>query len=165
MDVELTLAPRTAGPLLENLFQYYAYDFSESIGLDVGDDGMFAPRSLEPYWQDPFRHPFLARVAGQHAGFALVHQRSYLTADPAVCDIAEFFVLRKYRRRGVGAALARQVFELFKGRWEVRQLASNGAATQFWRAVIAGYTDGRFVETTWDNERWRGPVQEFDNSR
>ena len=104
-------------------------------------------------------------MGGQYAGFALVQQRSHLTADPAVSDVAEFFVLRKYRRRGIGAALARQVFELFKGRWEVRQLATNPAATQFWRTVIAGCTGGRFLETTWDNERWRGPVQEFDNSR
>jgi predicted acetyltransferase len=164
MNVELTRAARETAPLLENLFQYYVYDFSESMGLDVGDDGKFVPPSLEAYWQDAWRHPFLARVGGRCAGFALVHQRSRLSGDPGVCDVAEFFVLRKYRRRGIGAALAQQLFELFPGRWEVRQLLVNEAATHFWRSVIKRYTDGRYEETILDNERWRGPVQMFDSS-
>lgn len=164
MDVELTRAARETAPLLENLFQYYVYDFSESLGLDVGDEGKFAQPSLAAYWQDTSRHPFLARVAGRYAGFALVHQCSRLTGDPAVYDVAEFFVLRKYRRRGVGAALARQLFDLFPGRWEVRQLLANEAATHFWRSVIGGYTQGRYEQTLLDNERWRGPVQMFDSS-
>ena len=165
MNIELIRAPREAAPVLDNLFQYYVYDFSEVIGVDVADDGKFARRSCEVYWEDAWRHPFLARVAGQYAGFALVHQRSHLSADPAVCDVAEFFVLRKYRRRGVGAALARQLFELFPGRWEVRQLLANEAATRFWRSVIADYTRGHFEEITSDTERWRGPVQRFDNAK
>ncbi|MEO7032545.1 MAG: GNAT family N-acetyltransferase [Polyangiaceae bacterium] len=164
MNVELIRAQREAAPVLANLFQYYVYDFSEVIGAEVAEDGRFASRSFQAYWEDPWRHPFLARVAGHYAGFAFVHQRSHLTADPAVCDVGEFFVLRKYRRRGVGSALARQVFELFPGRWEVRQLLANEAATRFWRSVIADYTEDRFQEATLDTDRWRGPVQSFDNA-
>ncbi|MEO8900200.1 MAG: GNAT family N-acetyltransferase [Polyangiaceae bacterium] len=164
MDIELIRAPREATPVFDNLFQYYVYDFSEVIGAEVAADGRFASRSFDAYWEDAWRHPFLARVNGHYAGFALVHQRSHLSADPEVCDVGEFFVLRKYRRCGVGSALARQVFELFPGRWEVRQRLANEAATRFWRTVIADYTQGRFQETTLDTERWRGPVQSFDNA-
>lgn len=165
MDIELTLAPRAAASALENLFQYYVYDFSALVGMDVAEDGKFARRSLELYWQDPWRHAFLARVAGRYAGFALVHQRSYLNADPSVSDVAEFFVLRKYRRQGVGAALARHVFEFFPGRWEVRQLTGNDAATRFWRKVIADFTRGCFEEEELSGEHFRGLVQRFDNTR
>ncbi len=164
MDIELIAAPREALPVLENLFQFYVHDFSPVVGADVAEDGKFAQRPLEVYWQEPWRHPFLARVAGRYAGFALVHQRSHLSADPGVADVAEFFVLRKYRRRGVGRALAHAVFALFPGRWEVRQLSANETATQFWRSVIAEHTQGRFEETALDSERWRGPVQTFDNA-
>ena len=78
-------------------------------------------------------------------------------------DIVEFFVMRKYRRSGAGEAMARSVFDRFPGRWEVREIASNLPAQAFWRTIIGRYTDGRFEERTWDDEKWRGPVQFFDS--
>lgn len=51
-------------------------------------------------------------------------------------DIAEFFVMRKYRRHGVGAEAAVQLFARFPGDWTVRQQLSNPAATTFWRKAI-----------------------------
>ena len=56
-------------------------------------------------------------MGGRYAGLAL--------ANPAVrigtegCWTDQFFVVRKYRRRGVGASLARAVFAALPGRWEV----------------------------------------------
>src|SRR3954454_17248170 len=110
-NIELVRATRETSSALGNLFQYYMYDFSDLVGLDVSDDGRFAPRSLDSYWEDSWRHPFLARVDGKYAGFALIHQRSRITADPSIWDVAESFVMRKYRRQGVGAALATRVFD------------------------------------------------------
>ncbi|MGH3281079.1 MAG: GNAT family N-acetyltransferase [Trebonia sp.] len=69
------------------------------------------------------------RVDGAWAGLALV-----FTGDPH--DIAEFFVMRKYRRRGIGAEAVAQLFERFPGEWTVRQQLSNPAATTFWRKAI-----------------------------
>jgi len=164
MTVELVRAAKEDAPVLRRLLQYYVYDFSELVGLDVSDDGRFTTPPLDAYWEDAWRHPFLARVDGKHAGFALVHQRSRVTPDASTWDVAEFFVMRKYRRRGVGAALATRVFDTFRGPWEVRQLFVNEAATTFWRSVIGAYTKGRFEEAIIDDDRWRGPVQTFDNS-
>jgi predicted acetyltransferase len=53
-------------------------------------------------------------------------------------DIAEFFVMRKYRGGGVGAQAAASLFDRFPGRWTVRQQLTNPAATAFWRKAI-GY--------------------------
>ncbi len=149
--------------LLENLLQLYAYDFSEVLGTPVGDAGRFAVPSLEPYFAEDGRHPFLLRVDGHPAGFALVTGRSRLTGDEGTRDVTEFFVMRAYRRRGVGKQAAFELFDRFPGRWEVRQRASNTAATAFWRRVITAYTGGRFTETSLDDDRWRGPVQTFDS--
>jgi predicted acetyltransferase len=77
-------------------------------------------------------------------------------------DVDNFFVLRKYRRKGVGAAAAMRTFDMFPRKWEVRELAKNAAAIAFWRRTVAEYTRGRYVEVTFDDERWRGPVQSFD---
>ena len=115
------------------------------------------------YWAEPGRHPFLIRVDGKLAGFALVNARSRLTGDDGVHDLAEFFVLRRYRRRGVGERAAAWLFERFRGRWEVRQKPENLAATAFWRRVIGRHTGERFEDVLWDDERWRGPVQRFES--
>ena len=98
---------------------------------------------------------------GKLAGFAIVHQRSRISGDTSTWDMAEFFVMRKYQRRGVGKAVATRLFEAYRGAWEVRQLAANHRAISFWRCVIAHYTRGAFTETVFDDERWRGPMQSF----
>ena len=161
----ITLDPADAAerPVLENLFQLYAYDWSELGWLDVGPNGRFADPSLSAYWQDDDRHPFLIRVDGRLAGFALVAARSRLTDTAGVFDMAEFFVMRKYRRQGVGFAAASAAFDRFTGRWEIRQRDENVAATAFWRQVIARYTDGKYREARCDDATWVGPVQTFSS--
>jgi predicted acetyltransferase len=163
MDIRLSAAAAGERPTLEALFELYAYDFSEILGFDVADDGRFQLPSLDPYWTDPRNHAFLIRADGKLAGFALVQGRSRLTGDEAVHDMAEFFVMRKYRRHGVGRQAAEFLFNRFRGRWEVRQKAENRAATAFWQRAIGEYTGGRFEDIVLDDERWRGPVQRFDS--
>lgn len=162
MQVQVSPAAREDEPRLRALFELYAYDFSELLALDLGADGRFAVPSLAAYWDDPRRHAFLVRVQGQLAGFALVGQGSRLGDDAEVFDMAEFFVVRRYRRVGVGERAAAAIFDRFQGRWEVRQRVENAAATAFWRRVIGRYTGEGFREAQWDDERWRGPVQRFD---
>jgi predicted acetyltransferase len=163
-NVQITAATPDDRPRLAALLELYTYDFSEVLGLDVGDDGRFRVPALGAYWTDPHRHPFLIRVGDKLAGFALVHQGSRLTDDAAVWDMAEFFVMRKYRRRGVGEQAAHWLFDRFRGRWEVRERAENHAATAFWRRAIGRYAHGRFEELVLDDARWRGPVQRFDST-
>jgi len=101
-EVSVVHAAEHERPVLRHLIDLYAYDFSEQLGLDVEEDGRFAFGDLTPYWTDPARHPFLVRAEGRLAGFVLVHDRSRLTGAAGIHDMAEFFVLRKYRRQGVG---------------------------------------------------------------
>ena len=147
--------------VLRNIFQLYAYDFSEVLPADVDETGRFKAPWLEAYWSDPWRFPFLLRVDAHLAGFALVHQKSHLSGADDVWGMAEFFVLRRHRRAGVGMRAAHILFETHAGAWEVRQRAANVAATSFWRRAVAAFTAGRFTEELVDDERWKGPVQRF----
>jgi predicted acetyltransferase len=144
--VQVDLATVHDQAALRQLLELYAHDFSERTGADVGDDGRFGWNHLERYWGEPDRHPFLFRVGGRLAGFALVH-----SGPPH--DMAEFFVLRKYRRGGVGTDAARAVFARFPGEWQVRQQFENTGAIDFWRRAIPVPYD----ETPNDE----GPVQRF----
>ncbi len=132
--------------VLRHLLELYIYDFSEYMGWDVDRHGRFGCRYLDNYWTEPERFPFFVRVDGELAGFALVR-----AGDPH--DMAEFFVMRKYRRDGIGSHAARTVFARFPGAWQVRQMAENAGATAFWRTAIAV----PFDETVENG----GPVQRF----
>lgn len=164
MRVELVPVDLSAAPVLARLMQLYAYDFSEIMGTDIGDEGLFAaPDVAQQYVGVAGRHPFLVTADGHLAGFVIVDEKSRLGNQDAPLDVAEFFVLRKHRGAGVGRMAAEAIFSRFRGKWEVRQVVKNVAATAFWRRVIDQYTAGAFEETVSDDERWRGPVQRFDN--
>jgi predicted acetyltransferase len=163
MSVEVQVLPIAEQELsvLRQLFDFHVYDFSELMGLDVEHDGRFKLPDLAAYWTDPWRHPFFIRVDAKLAGFALVHERSRLTGADGINDIAEFFVMRRYRRQGVGELAAGEIFKRFAGSWEVRQRHANVGAIAFWRRVIGRYTAGRFREVIWADDVWQGPVQLF----
>jgi predicted acetyltransferase len=75
----------------------------------------------------------------------------------------QFFVLKKYRRKGVGDLLARSVFAALPGRWEVGQMPQNQAAQAFWRKVIGLYTGGQFKEHEVRAGWWQGVIQVFES--
>jgi len=94
---------------------------------------------LESSWENPNHHVYLLRVDGELAGFALVVRLS--TGDPPLYDIGQFFVLRKFRRKGVGKYVAFFLFDSFRGNWQVRQLLENTPAQRFWQNIISEYTN------------------------
>jgi predicted acetyltransferase len=162
MDIQITIAEKSEQPILENLMQLYLYDFSEICGDDCDEQGRFEYEYLPRYWVEPERHPFLIRVDGKHAGFALVRLRTEAPEDPPPHSVAEFFILRKYRRQGVGEQAAFQIFDRFPGPWEVAEIPENVGAIHFWRRIIDTYTGGNYGEII--DPDWKGPVQRFVSS-
>ena len=164
-DGAVSLVPITDGTrqVLANLMQLYVHDWSEWLPLDLDVEGRFAVPPLDAYFREADHHAFLIESEGKLVGFALVVGRSRLTGTPGVHDVAEFFVVRGHRRRGVGAAAAAALFARFEGPWEVRQRHENEAATAFWRRAIGRFTGGPYEETRWTGERWSGIVQRFSS--
>src|SRR5260221_3470726 len=85
--------------------QLYLHDFSEFAAIDsahgdVDPEGRFANIWLDSYWQEAGRIPLLIRANDCLAGFALLNRWSAL-GWPVDHAMAEFFVLRKYRRARV----------------------------------------------------------------
>jgi len=151
-------------PLMERLMQLYMYDFSEIEGGDTDEKGRYHYQYLDLYWEDKNRHPFLIYVDDKPAGFVLIRKTSFLHKPVEGHTIAEFFVMRKYRHRGVGTTVASRIFDKFPGRWEVSETKRNTAAREFWRRVIGQYTGGKFEEVMLDNDKWRGPAQYFEKN-
>ncbi len=165
MNVEIREATFQQKPLLERLMRSYLKYFAGLAGEDLDRNAIFEYKYIDFYWTDASRHPFLIVVDDQIAGFALVNTHTYLCNEGEARTIAEFFIVEKYRGKGIGKAAAFSLFDRFPGKWEIRQTSANVAGQRFWRRVIGEYTAGNFTETMLDDARWRGPVQCFDNSQ
>jgi predicted acetyltransferase len=157
LHVELVHATLEQQPILANLLQLYCHDFSESVDVEIGIDGKFPYDSLPLYWTEPHRHPFLVTVNGVPAGFVLVKRAGTSTDFRTIWDMAEFFVVRRYRRRGIGTRIAKEVFKQLLGRWEVRVLTSNHSAHHFWEHAIKAFAGQTIpsVRITRDGEQWQ----------
>ena len=138
-DIQLELALCEQSPILGNLLELYAHDFSQFQPLDIGLDGRFGYKSLSLYWSESNRHPFLIRFDGKLAGLALVKRGSEISDNQEVWDMAEFFVLRGCRRRKIGTLAAQEVWRRFPGLWEVRTMQSNPSAIFFWKRAISDF--------------------------
>jgi predicted acetyltransferase len=70
----------------------------------------------------------------------LVKRGSEISGAENVWDMTEFFVLRGYRRRGIGTHIAHEMWRRFPGLWEVHVMESNIWAHEFWALTIAAFT-------------------------
>ena len=148
-EVVLEPAALRDAAVLSNLLELYSHDLSDVFALEPGADGRFGYEKLPLYWSDPEnRFPFFIRAGTRLAGFALVTRGSPASDDLNDFDIAEFFVLRRHRRSGVGRRATFLLCDRFAARWIVRVSEGNHEGLQFWANVIAEYTSGTAVETT-----------------
>jgi predicted acetyltransferase len=141
---------------LYRMLELYQHDLSDIWDQDLDVHGEYG-YSLDRFWHDTDCHAFVALVDGKYAGFALVD--TAVKVGPAGFWMDQFFVLKKYRRSGVGRELATQVFVALPGKWEVGQMTENAAAQAFWRGVIKDYTRGDYWERRLTDGWWQGVVQ------
>jgi predicted acetyltransferase len=164
MNIELFLVPYEDKTVLYNLIQLYRYDSSEFDGHALNKHGFYLYKYFDHQWTEEYRRPFMFKVDGEIAGFALVSldvPKEYMKLSSAekTNTIGDFFIMRKYRRRGVGKEVASSLFNQFRGTWEIRQTFANKNAYEFWKQVITQYKgSGSYQEELIQDERWNGPV-------
>jgi predicted acetyltransferase len=161
-EVTLRAATEVDAPVLANLIELYVHDLSRVFEVEIGADGRFGYPRLPLYWQEPDTHSAsLVHVDGNLAGFALVTRGSPATADP---DMAEFFILRRYRRSGVGHRAAFALWNQSPGRWVVRVAKIHAEGIAFWDRVIRAYTGGAFETGSHQGQRTAFHVYSFDST-
>ena len=158
--VTLDIATPADATLLANLLEFYTHDLSAAFpDVALGPDGRFGYPHLPRYWAEPDgRFAYLIRTDGHTAGFVLATRGSPAASlsvpglpvaeDAAEFDVAEFFVLRRYRRAGVGQRAAALLWRRLPGRWTVRVGAANPDALAFWTRVVHDAAGGGPVAVT-----------------
>ncbi len=143
MDVELVVVEEADKVVLANMIQLYQHDFAEIRDQSLTRHGTFTYPYLDHYFTEPGREAYFIEVAGGLAGFALA--RADVDEDGS-WNVAEFFVARGHRRRGVARAAARLLFDRHPGEWTLSFDHANAAAGAMWRSIAAAVADGPVTE-------------------
>lgn len=154
MSLELIAATRDDLPVVRSLSSYYIYDMSEQMGWRCPESGQFG--GCDEFfgdWEAGRNAPFVIRADGELAGFAGVKYNE----EAQEHSIQEFFILRKFRRTGIGRETARRLFARFPGIWCVEMLCANAPAVAFWRAVTGAYAGEGGVAAEQHDSPW-GPM-------
>jgi predicted acetyltransferase len=154
-----TLSISKVGPeaeiVLRNLFEHYLHDMSEWFEIDVKADGSYSYDTAS-IWRDGYE-AYLAKVGDSITGFALAGSAEEWLGKTGAHDVHEFFVLRRFRRNGIGQRMATLLWNERSGEWLVRVLEANAPAVPFWRASISSYSRGSYKEEERmvNGRRWR----------
>lgn len=153
--------------IIENLIQYYVYDFSEIVGdgprqIDFGALGRYDTKiELAPYWSEPNAFPFLIHCDECLAGFALINTNSH-HGGSVERNMAEFFVARRHRRRGVATMAVHQILAHLPGQWEVAVMSTNFPAQAFWPGALSSSPVVSDLNARpGDGINWSGPIWSF----
>jgi len=139
---------------IESVYRDYLDDLSPlNTGVfsatSLGEIGYSESDQLARWFGDSSVNPLVILRGAEPVGFAMV-ARGSAAPGRVVADyrMAEFFVARTFRRRGVGRLAVELILNRFAGQWEITEYLRNPVAVAFWRRVVANYTNGRFQEPT-----------------
>lgn len=165
-SVAVTDAVPAHATVIQNMMQLYTHDFSEywagTARGDLNAEGLFEAYPLDEYWSRPGWSVLFIWCRGALAGFSLLNDETH-SGLPANRNMAEFFVLRKHRGRGVAQFAAEMIFSLHPGSWEVAVARKNTRAREFWRkAMLRSGKAANIEELDLQNAQWNGPIFRFD---
>jgi predicted acetyltransferase len=147
---------------IESVYRDYLADLApEATGVfpALGEVGHREPDQISRWFADRQAQVLTILYGDAPVGFAMVRRLSQRAgekaSDPAEFFMAEFFIARAWRRRGIGAQAVRLLFDRFAGQWLITEPERNGGAVTFWRGVVAAYTSGNYREY-----RLNGEVQQ-----
>ncbi|MBU5592321.1 GNAT family N-acetyltransferase [Clostridium sp. MSJ-4] len=117
---------------LENLMSIYLHDLSEfAADLKINEEGRFEYDGLELYFKSEDLTPYFIIYQGEVAGFVLFNKGKYVPKDIDYV-IHELFILKGFRKKGIGIAAIRILLDQCKGKYRIVQISTNKIAVNFW---------------------------------
>jgi predicted acetyltransferase len=165
MSIERVRGNAAERAALEQLVQFYVYDFAELLPperrVSLRDDGRFPPLpNIDEYWTEADRAVWFLRTEGALCGFALLNRHSH-SGLPVDFNVGEYFVARPYRRTGIGTYAIVHLLKQHPGVWEIAIGARNLPAQSFWSRAIAGAQITGLQKLAGDGVEWTGPILRF----
>ena len=157
-DCEIRLAEGADAALISNMLELYQYELSDIWDQDLDDSGRYG-YDLDRFLRGESRFAYLLTVEGSPAGFALVGTRPVTKESGYWMD--QFFVMKKYRRRGLASQLASTVIAKHPGEWEIGAMTGNERALAFWRQFVKAELAVSVDEIRLNEGWWQGVIQSF----
>src|SRR5215510_1263759 len=130
--------------ILRNLLEKYNYDTSEEDGDDVNELGLCGYKYLDHYWTETDRYAYFTKIQDKLAGFVMIDKYLYFNEIKSDYCISEFFVLRKYRKMGIGKYVIKYIVNKYKGEWQIGYNPKNNIGKIFWNKVVKEITNGNY---------------------
>ena len=150
MDIRLEEVKVDKKDVLYKLLQYSLFEESATDLNEMNEIAEFEYKWFDNYFTDEDRFAYFIKSEDKILGFAMVNTYLENKKDIDGHSISEFMVIPKYRRKNVGKKVAIEVFNKFKGYWEVKPSFGSKSAYMFWENVIKEYTES--INTTFEFE-------------
>lgn len=159
MDIYVKLASESDFFIIKNfipLFRHYIGEVYDELPNEYGvfayDDSKTLQEMCdkrESWIKNPGRKlPYIIYAFNRPVGYMFVSKVSSDVSEGNSYFVDALFLVKPVRGKGIGSLVAKQIFDKFKGRWELHTSASerNLETQLFWRKVINGYKCGKHEE-------------------
>lgn len=144
MDIKLEKVSIDKKDILYKLLQYSLFEESATDLNELNEYAEFEYKWFDSYFIEDDRYAYFIKSDEKLLGFVMVNTYLENKKDIEGHSIAEFMVIPKYRRKNIGKKVAIEVFEKFKGYWEVKPSLGSNQAYMFWENVIKEYTNNNY---------------------
>ena len=133
---------------IQSVYREYLDDLNPGTGLfpRLPEVGHREADLIAHWFADPNTYPLVILRAEEPVGFARVRRLAAPGGSRIDYHMPEFFITRLRRRLGIGRTAVQLILNRFAGRWEITEYLRNEVAVQFWRRVVAAYTQGDYEE-------------------
>ena len=132
---------------IQNMARFYVYDLSRECGSissewAIPKDGLYESFDFKEYFIDSSRKAYIVKVYEELAGFVLLNQECENSEN--TWNMGEFFIIAKFKGQGIGAQVAKEIWNMHPGKWEVSVIPNNKSALAFWEKCITQCTNSTF---------------------
>jgi len=138
MDIRVIEAHESQSGVIWTLLQEYLRQFSAFTEMRTDEHGSFPYPYLNLYWKESGRIPYLIKVDGSTAGFALIREVIDECTSPHM-SVAEFYIVPSYQRKGIGKKVFSLIIGLHRVNWQLSVYRNNQTGLLFWRNVLEEY--------------------------
>ncbi|NDB86088.1 MAG: GNAT family N-acetyltransferase, partial [Alphaproteobacteria bacterium] len=156
-------------PCIQNMARFYVYDLSRDCGSISSDwaipeDGLYESFDFKNYFEEQSRKAYFVKVYDEIAGFVLLNQATEDATN--TWNMGEFFIIAKFQGQGIANQVAKEIWNMHPGTWEVSVIPNNKSALKFWEKAISEFTSSTFnkqiKEVAYDEHCPRRIIFEFD---
>ncbi|MDQ0359345.1 GNAT family N-acetyltransferase [Breznakia pachnodae] len=146
--------------LLFNLMQLYLYDLSVYFNFKTNNNGIYEYDHFEDYFTDTNYISYFIYNDNELIGFVLLNDYSPITnKHENIINVSEFFILKLYRKQGLGEITFQTLLDMHKGVWTIKPAAFSKEANAFWKTIINKHIGSKITIEFINNN----PIYTFSN--